>query len=114
MSRLFEIQQKGMTVVVDQSQAAGVAWLDQTSSALLVDLDNDGDQDLAAATAVGVLVMENDGTGKFTLRQTLATVPIGRFGESEEVAAAVAFLASEDASYVVGQTLCVDGGHWMF
>ncbi len=47
-------------------------------------------------------------------QDVLATVPIGRFGESEEIARAVAFLASEDASYVVGQTLCVDGGRWMF
>ena len=44
----------------------------------------------------------------------LATIPIGRFGESAEIAAAVVFLVSEEASYVVGQTLCVDGGHWMF
>ena len=47
-------------------------------------------------------------------QEVLATVPIGRFGESDEIASAVAFLASDDASYVVGQTLCVDGGHWMF
>jgi NAD(P)-dependent dehydrogenase (short-subunit alcohol dehydrogenase family) len=38
-----------------------------------------------------------------------ATV-MGRAGEPEEVAAAIAFLASEDASYVTGQTLNVSGG----
>lgn len=35
---------------------------------------------------------------------------MGRSGEPEEVAAAIAFLASEDASYVTGQTLNVSGG----
>ena len=40
----------------------------------------------------------------------LSLIPAGRFGEPHEVAAAVAFLASEDAAYVNGQTLTVDGG----
>jgi 3-oxoacyl-[acyl-carrier protein] reductase len=39
-----------------------------------------------------------------------ARVPIGRFGRAEEVAKAVLFLASDEASYVVGQALVVDGG----
>jgi NAD(P)-dependent dehydrogenase (short-subunit alcohol dehydrogenase family) len=36
--------------------------------------------------------------------------PLGRLGEPEDVAAAVAFLASPDASWITGQTLVVDGG----
>jgi 3-oxoacyl-[acyl-carrier protein] reductase len=40
----------------------------------------------------------------------LAKVPMGRLGSGEEVASAVMFLASEEASYVTGQTIHVNGG----
>jgi len=40
----------------------------------------------------------------------LTTVPMGRLGIGEEVAAAVAFLASREASYITGQTIHVNGG----
>ena len=40
----------------------------------------------------------------------VATVPAGRIGEPEDVAAAVSFFASEDAGFVTGQRLVVDGG----
>jgi 3-oxoacyl-[acyl-carrier protein] reductase len=40
-------------------------------------------------------------------------VPMGRFGEAEEVAEAVAFLVGEGAGYVTGQTVAVDGGMTM-
>jgi len=37
-------------------------------------------------------------------------VPLKRHGKPEEVAYAVLFLASDEASYITGQTICVDGG----
>jgi 3-oxoacyl-[acyl-carrier protein] reductase len=43
-------------------------------------------------------------------RQSVERVLLKRFGKAPEVAKVVAFLASDDASYIVGQTLVVDGG----
>lgn len=42
--------------------------------------------------------------------QLIKTTPMGRMGTPEEIAYAVAFLASEEASYITGQVLAVDGG----
>lgn len=43
----------------------------------------------------------------------LESIPLGRTGTVEEAAKAIVFLVSDDASYIVGQTLGVDGGRWM-
>ncbi len=46
----------------------GVDWLEDSRSALLVDLDNDGDEDLVVATIAMIAFAENNGAGKFVLR----------------------------------------------
>jgi 3-oxoacyl-[acyl-carrier protein] reductase len=42
--------------------------------------------------------------------EVVKQIPIGRFGETDDIASAVAFLASGEAKYITGQTLSVDGG----
>ncbi len=54
----------------DVSAEAGVDWLDSTLAALIVDLDNDGAQDLVVATLSGLLIHAGDGKGRFKLVRT--------------------------------------------
>ncbi|MBE0692564.1 MAG: SDR family oxidoreductase, partial [Aquamicrobium sp.] len=42
--------------------------------------------------------------------RVLSRTPLGRVGEPSEIAAIAAFLASEEASYITGQTIYADGG----
>jgi 3-oxoacyl-[acyl-carrier protein] reductase len=43
-------------------------------------------------------------------QQQLDHIPMGRFGTPDEIAAAIAFLCTENASYITGSALIVDGG----
>ncbi len=52
----------------DISARAGVDFLEDSRSALLVDLDGDADQDLVLATIAMIVFAENDGSGRFTVR----------------------------------------------
>ncbi len=53
------------------------------------------------------------GLGDEIKTTVLGAIPLGRFGQPEDVAAVVAFLASDAAAYITGQTLAVDGGMTM-
>jgi NAD(P)-dependent dehydrogenase (short-subunit alcohol dehydrogenase family) len=49
-------------------------------------------------------------TGQQRLKMISTAIPLGRLGKPEEIANAVVFLASDDASYITGVELFVDGG----
>jgi hypothetical protein len=71
-NRLYLQQPDG--TATDRSSWAGVDYLDRTSGALLVDLDNDADPDLVLSLTSGtLLLLANDSTGRFTLLNTLKT-----------------------------------------
>ena len=62
-------------------------------------------QALAAANAA-----REGSTAEEAYRQWLDITPAGRLGQPEEIAAMIAFLASDQAGFVTGQAICVDGG----
>ncbi|MFC5817558.1 SDR family oxidoreductase [Nonomuraea harbinensis] len=108
-------------VIVNVASAAGLRPADKigfygTSKAALMHLTRQLAAELAPdvrVNAVAPAVVRTRFAGALIdgKEQALAgTYPLGRLGEPEDVAAAVAFLASDDASWVTGQTLVVDGG----
>ncbi len=56
------------------------------------------------------LFRANNPPGSQGEQRYLSGVPMGRFGKPEEIAAAIAFLLSDEAGFITGQTLFVDGG----
>lgn len=65
---------------------------------------------IGPGTILTELVAQQIMTSEAARKSVLSRTPIGRCGEPAEVASVASFLASEDASYVTGQTVYVDGG----
>ncbi len=103
-NRLFV--QNSDNTATDQSAQSGTDWLDHTNSALLVDLDNDGDQDLVLAVPARVLVMENDSTGVFQLVTELPTAD-----EDTEALSAVDYDGNGDLDLYVCTYYATDEAH---
>ena len=63
------------------------------------------------AVAPGFIVTDmTDVLPEEVKKGVLSNIPLGKFGEGADIAAAVAFLAAPEARYITGQTLTVDGG----
>lgn len=63
------------------------------------------------AVAPGFVATEMTDVLSYSVKEAaVATIPLGRFGEVEDIAETVVFLASDKAKYITGQVICVDGG----
>jgi len=63
------------------------------------------------AIALGFIATDMTAGLSDEIKKTLeAQIPLGKRGQPENIASAVAFLASAEASYITGQVLSVDGG----
>ena len=60
--------------------------------------------------AAGEIANANNTTAEEVIKNNGRTVPVGRYGTSEEVSALVAFLCTNSASYINGTSIEVDGG----
>jgi 3-oxoacyl-[acyl-carrier protein] reductase len=92
--------------------AAAKAGLEGFSRALAMEIGSRG----ITVNTVAPGFIDTDMTRELGEEQTaalLAKIPLARYGQPEEIAAVVAFLASDQASYITGETVHVNGGMYM-
>ena len=89
--------------------AAAKAGLIGATKSLAVELAKRG----ITVNAVAPGLIDTEMTAEAPIDQILKLIPMRRLGQPVEVAKIVGFLASDDAAYITGQTLIIDGGRWM-
>ncbi|GIS90407.1 MAG: hypothetical protein CM1200mP20_04480 [Pseudomonadota bacterium] len=93
-------------------QLAAKAGIEALARALAVQLSGTGTT--VNVVAPGMINANPEHLGKLfdpeELKRISGLIPLGRLGRAEEVAALVDFLVSEDASYITGQVIHVNGG----
>lgn len=122
-SRYFLKQRSGK--IINISSVSGVAGNAgqanySASKAGIIGLTKSVARELASrgitCNAVAPGFIETEMTGAMTeaaKENVKAQIPLGRTGSTKDIAETVAFLASEEAGYITGQVICVDGGMCM-
>jgi len=98
--------------VGQSNYAAAKAGLEGFSRALAMEIGSRG----ITVNAVAPGFIDTDMTRELGEEQTnllLSKIPLARYGQPEEIAAVVAFLASDQAGYITGETVHVNGGMYM-